>query len=377
MSDTGGSASGRVRVLHVVLDLDQGGLERLVPDMVRRLSPERFDPHVLALRFLGRNAAGLEAYGGLHVAEPMPRWSMLWPRGLTRQIGALAPDVVHTHSGVWYKASLAARRAAVRRLVHTDHGRQRPDPWSARFVDGLAARRTDVVVAVSDVLARQLARSVVRDASRVVVVPNGVDTELYRPRPDTGKVRAELGIPADAPVIGSVGRLDPIKAYDVMIEAFGRLLATWDRRPRPALVLAGDGPERTRLEALVRARRLDAAAHLIGWRDDVHDLYATFTLFTLSSWSEGTSLSLLEAMSAGLCPVVTEVGGTPAVLGDALRHRLVPPRQPDALAAAWRAALGDAGRRRDDAALARARVEEAFGLDAMVRRYEAIYLGQG
>jgi glycosyltransferase involved in cell wall biosynthesis len=376
VSGVRGAAPRRVRVLHVVLDLDQGGLERLVPDIVRRLSPERFEAHVLALKFLGRNAAGLEAYGGLHVAAPMPRWSMIWPRGLTRQIGALAPDVVHTHSGVWYKASLAARRASVHRLVHTDHGRQRPDPWSARFFDGRAARRTDVVVAVSEVLARQLERTVVRDASRVVVVPNGVDTQLFRPRPDSGTVRAELGIPAEAPVIGSVGRLDPIKAYDVMIEAFARLLANWNARPRPALVLAGDGPERGRLEALVRARGLGASARLVGWRDDVHDLYATFTLFTLSSWSEGTSLSLLEAMSAGLCPVVTDVGGTPAVLGDRLRHRLVPPRQPDALAAAWRAALDDAGRRRDDAALARSRVEEAFGLDAMVRRYEAIYLGE-
>jgi glycosyltransferase involved in cell wall biosynthesis len=364
-----------VRVLHVVLDLDQGGLERLVPDMVRRVSPERFDSHVLALRFLGRNAAGLGAHGGLHVADPMPPWSMVWPRGLARQIRAIAPDVVHTHSGVWYKASLAARRAAVMRLVHTDHGRQRPDPWQARFLDGLAARRTDVVVAVSEVLAQQLVRTVVRDASRVVVVPNGVDTQLFRPRPDPGTVRAELRIPADAPVIGSVGRLDPIKAYDVMIEAFAHLLTIWEAPPRPVLLLAGDGPERARLEALIRARGLEAAAHLIGWRDDVHDLYATFTLFTLSSWSEGTSLSLLEAMSSGLCPVVTEVGGTPAVLGNRLPHRLVPPRRPEALAAAWREALRDGARRRDDAGLARVRVEEAFGLDAMVRRYEAIYLG--
>lgn len=375
MSGARAGASRRVRVLHVVLDLDQGGLERLVPDMVRRVSPERFDSHLLALRFLGRNAAGLEAYGGLHLADPMPPWSMVWPGGLTRQIRALAPDVVHTHSGVWYKASLAARRAAVRRLVHTDHGRQRPDPWQARFLDGLAARRTDVVVAVSEVLAQQLVRTVVRDASRVVVVPNGVDTQLFRPRPDPGTVRAELQIPADAPVIGSVGRLDPIKAYDVMIEAFAHLLTTWEAPPRPVLLLAGDGPERARLEALVRARGLEAAAHLIGWRDDVHDLYATFTLFTLSSWSEGTSLSLLEAMSAGVCPVVTEVGGTPAVLGDRLRHRLVPPRRPEALAAAWREALHEGARRRDDAGLARARVEDAFGLDAMVRCYEAIYLG--
>lgn len=366
----------RVRVLHVVLDLEAGGLERLVADMVRRTDRRLFEPHVLALRFLGRHARGLEEFARLHEGRSRGGWSMLWPRHLSEQIRGIAPQVVHTHSGVWYKASLAARRAAVPRLVHTDHGRLLPDPWQARFLDGLAARRTDVVVAVSDVLGQLLARTVVRDASRIVVVPNGVDTELFWPRPDSGRVRAELGISGDAPVIGSIGRLDPIKAYDVMVEAFARLLAGWGEGPRPVLVLAGNGPEQARLSELVRARSLQGAARLLGWRDDVHDLHQAFTLFTMSSRSEGTSLSLLEAMSAGLCPVVTQVGGTPVVLGDRLRHRMVPAGDPDALAAAWRAALADTERRGADALLARQRVEEAFGLDAMMRRYQAIYLGE-
>src|SRR5437762_4660924 len=100
----------------------------LVADLVRRVDPARFDSHVLALRFLGRNARGLEPASRLHVAAPLPRWTMLWPRPLIRQIRELAPDVVHTHSGVWYKASLAARWAGVPRLIHTDHGRPYPDP---------------------------------------------------------------------------------------------------------------------------------------------------------------------------------------------------------------------------------------------------------
>jgi glycosyltransferase involved in cell wall biosynthesis len=216
----------RVRVLHVVLDLEAGGLERLVAEMARRTDPRRFETHVLALRFLGRYAKGLEQFARLHEGRSRGGWSMVWPRHLSEQIRDIAPQVVHTHSGVWYKASLAAKRAGVPRLVHTDHGRQHPDPWIARILDGLGARRTDVVVAVSEALAHQLARTVVKGACPIVVVPNGVDTELYRPLPDSGKLRAELGIPSGAPVIGTIGRLDPIKGYDVMIEAFARLLAT-------------------------------------------------------------------------------------------------------------------------------------------------------
>src|SRR2546430_12644195 len=103
--------------------------------------------------------------------------------------------------------------------------------------------------------------------------------------------------------------------------------------------------------------------------------HAVLDVFTLSSWSEGTSLGLLEAMSTGVCPVVTEVGGSPAILGERLRHRLVRPGDVAALAAAWRDALAHPDRREADGAVARERVEQAFGLDRMVRQYEHLYNG--
>ena len=365
----------RLKVLHVVHRLDLGGLERLVGALVRLMDRHRFESHILTLSEFGRMADGLETYADLHRFRPVPHLSMIWPGGLIRTIRAIAPDVVHTHSGVWYKASLAARRAGVPRLVHTDHGRHYPDRWAARWLDGLAARRTDVVVAVSDALRRQMVATVVPPSTRIRVVVNGVDTDRYRPQPANGSLRAELGIEDRAPVIGSIGRLDPIKAYDVMIEAFATLRGRWTTGPAPALVLVGDGPERARLAALIARRGLEGAAHLIGWRKDVDRFYALFDVFTLSSWSEGTSVGLLEAMSAGRCPVVTAVGGSPAVLGEPLRHRLVRPGDPEALAAAWHDAVARPDQRVADGARARALVERGFGLHEMVREYESIYAG--
>jgi glycosyltransferase involved in cell wall biosynthesis len=127
---------------------------------------------------------------------------------------------------------------------------------------------------------------------------------------------------------------------------------------------------------MIRERGIADGVHLLGWRDDVHSLHTAFTLFTMSSRSEGTSVSLLEAMSAGLCPVVTDVGGNGATLGAELAHRLVPAESPEALASAWRAALLDPSARAADAAMARARVQRDFGLDAMVRAYERLYAGE-
>ena len=364
----------RLRVLHVIQNLNYGGMERLLADIARLASPTDVETHILALQYLGRFAEGLADCATLHLADPMSRASMLWPRTLTRQIRRIDPDVVHTHSGVWYKVSLAARAAGVRRLVHTEHGRGLPDPWMHRLLDGRAANRSDVVVAVSQALARQLATTIVRHPERIRVIENGVRTDIFRPRPDDGALRAELGIPADTPVIGSIGRLEPIKGYEVMVEAMGHLR----RRvagTMPVLVIAGDGNERGRLQALARSLGIAESIRFLGWRDGMAELHQAFTIFTMSSHSEGTSVSLLEAMSAGLCPVVTNVGGNAEVLGAPLEHRLVPAGAPELLAAAWELALLDRDRRHSDGLSARARVIDRFDAAAMTRAYERLYRG--
>ncbi|HKO10957.1 MAG TPA: glycosyltransferase [Acidobacteriaceae bacterium] len=351
-------------------------MERVLSDIVLRCDPARFDSHVLCLQYLGRYSEGLEESATLHLGPRTKRSAMLRPAALARQIAAIAPDVVHTHSGVWYKASLAARHAGAPRVIHTEHGRSSPDPWQARLLDTLAARRTDVVVAVSDLLASTLPRTLHLAPERVLRVLNGVDTEVFRPRPDTGELRAELKIPTDVPIIGSIGRLEPIKAFDVMIRAFA-LLHHSGERCNVHLVIAGEGSQHPQLEDLARTHKVDDHVHLLGWRDDVQQLHAAYTIFTMSSRSEGTSISLLEAMSAGVCPVVTEVGGNAAVLGPALLNGLVPPGRPELLAAAWARMLSSPAQRMHAAELARARVQEAFSLDVMVDSYQRLYESRG
>ncbi len=366
---------GRVRVLHVIQNLNYGGMERLFADIVRLLDPARFESHILIIDYLGRFGEELERYAGIHYAGPQPRWSLLWPRHLSRTIRGIAPDVVHSHGGVWYKVSLAAWMAGVPRVIHTEHGRQWPDPWFARMVGRLASRRTDVTVVVSEPLLDHMARRVVADPGRLRLVPNGVDTDLYRPMPDDGSVRRELNIPAGAAIVGSVGRLEAIKGYDVMVEAFGMLRDQLGGAVMPFLVVGGQGTERSRLEARIADLGLAPWVRFPGWRDDIHALHASFTLFTMSSRSEGTSVSLLEAMSAGLPPVVTDVGGNRVVLGDGLSQNLVANERPDLLAQAWLDLLGDAARRQTEATEARRRVITSYSLKQMVRGYEEIYSG--
>lgn len=367
----------RHKILQVVLDLEAGGLERMVADLVRGIDRTRFEVELVALSYLGRYGEGLEQVAPVHACRSFPLVSLLWPRRLANLIRRIGPNVVHSHSGVWYKTARAARLAGVRRMIHTDHGRRHvPDYRRDRFFDRRSARRTDVVVAVSDPLARHLGDGLV-DPAKVVVIPNGVDARAFAPHPDDGALRAAWGIAPGRPVIVSIGRFDPIKRYDVMVDAFARLRAGHPGPPDagPVLVIAGEGPD----DGLLRQRAVqlglsDDVLKFPGWIRDVHALHAMATLFSLSSQSEGTSISLLEAMSAGVCPVVTDVGGNGAVLGGGLRHRLVRFGDAAALATAWQAALDDPEARARDAQAARRRVEESYSLDAMVRSYERLYL---
>lgn len=363
----------RIRVLHVVNNLHYGGMERVIAELVRRTDASQFEVHVAVLKDFGHFSAEMRPYATLHLASPMTRLSMLHPAALASDIRRIAPHVVHTHSGSWFKGSLAARLAGVPFQVYTDHGRQVPDPWMYRKLDYIASRRTDVVVAVSDKLAHHMA-SFVADPNRIRVVPNGVDTDAAPGPAPSESLRAELNVAPDAPIIGSVGRLEPVKGYEVMVAGFALLLRQWQDGPPPVLVLVGDGSEKERLVVAARDAGIASSVRFVGWRSDIQRCLASFTIFAMTSHSEGTSVSLLEAMSAALCPVVTDVGGNSAVLGMQLRHRLIPPGNPPAFAAACREALSPAESCASDAAAARLRVVETFGLDSMVRSYENIYM---
>lgn len=362
----------RIRVLQVVLNLEAGGLEQMVCDLVRRLDPAKFESHVLCAQFLGRHGEWLKDFVSVHAVQSWPNLSMLFPRALLREIDKIRPHVVHTHTGVWYKGSLAATLARTPLIVHTEHGRPHDSTPVELLAERLALRWTDVVVPVSEALRAEFAQKVPRRV-RLRLVHNGVDTNKFRPECDDGSLRRELGVGRDVPIILSVGRLDPVKAYDLMLGAFRALLRRVRAKVAPTLVIAGDGPDRVRLATEAARLGIEKEVHFIGWRTALTQIYNAATLFTLSSRSEGTSIGLLEAMSSGLCPIVSDVGGNRAVLGERLSHRLFPAGDQQALAAAWEDALAKDDVRGSDAEAARDRVVRQFGIDSMVQRYEGIY----
>jgi glycosyltransferase involved in cell wall biosynthesis len=231
--------------------------------------------------------------------------------------------------------------------------------------------RFDRIVAPSRAILDALVADEDVDAERLIEIPNGVDVERFRPPSAEARAaaRAAEGLDADALAVLCVASLSPIKRHADLVEAFAALHA---RLPVARLLLAGDGPLGGALRQRVATLGLGGVVRFLGVRDDVGRLLGAADLFVLASDSEGMSNAILEAQACGLPTVATRVGGNPQLVVDGETGRLVPARDPAAIADAI-AACADAGWRREAGARARARVEREHSIPAMARRYEALY----
>ena len=354
----------RLRVAHVTLGLAVGGQEKLLLEFARHADRARFDPLVIALGHRGTLADGLEALDcPVHSLDtPTGLRPGLVPR-LARLFRQLGVDVVHTHDDRPLLYGLpAAWWAGVRRRVHTHHhGRIPQISRRQSLVIALASRLARPFVCVSHDSARHMIAHGV-PASRVTVLHNGIDLARFPYR----------GPQPDGPAV-CVARLSPEKDVQNLVRALPHVVAAL---PDFRLEIAGDGPCREELVGLIDALRVRDHVRLLGEVRDVPALLARARLFVLPSQSEGVSLTILEAMARGLPVVATHVGGNPEVVLDGATGRLVPSRDPAALARAVIEVARDPNRARQMGHAGRQRVEAQFDVRQMVARYEALYEGR-
>ncbi len=369
-------------VMHVVHRFDTGGLENGIVNLINHMPAGAYRHAVVALTdaepsFVRRIQRSDVEVHALH--KPPGHGHSIYPQ-LLRLMRQLRPAIVHTRNLGTLECQAPAWWARVPVRLHGEHGRDVGD------LDG-SNRRYQLVrrlyrpfvhryVALSADLATYLHRRVGVPSSRIASIYNGVDVARFVPVP--GGARCPLsGSPFNDPalfVVGTVGRMQPVKGQEVLAQAFVQALA---KAPlladRLRLVMVGDGPQRPLAQRILDEAGCGALAWLPGERGDVPDVMQHLDCFVLPSWAEGISNTILEAMASGLPVLATEVGGNAELVMRTRTGALVPAGDAAGLGAHIARLAAQPGLARDWGAAGRLRAEQCFSLSAMVDAYRQLY----
>lgn len=374
---TVGRATDRIRVVHVLDNLNIGGTELNAVRTAERLDPSRFDVRFLCLRAHGPLRSRLDR-AGIPVREiPISRLISLSAvrrgfeiRRLVRQEGI---DVVHAHDP--YANVLAApfvRLAGRGAVIVSQRWWRNVHRARVRLANRVSYRFAHCVLANSPSIADLVVREEGVDRARVVVVPNFVDDEGFVPLTADrhAALRAAIGILPDDVAIGVVGNLYPVKNHAMFLRAAGRLASTW---PAVRFVLVGDGAERAPLERLARELGIQDRVRMPGRLTTEPGFAGIFDIAVLTSWEEGFPNWIVEAMAAGRPVVAARVGGIPDAVVDGDTGHLVPAGDDDAMARALDRLLGDPASRRRLGVAAAQRARSLYHASAVMKVLEALY----
>lgn len=372
-----------MRIVFIITGLSTGGAEMMLLKVLERLDRQRFAPHVISLTTLGELAPRIAALGipvdavGMKPGLPGPSGFLR----LVRMLKRLNPDVVHTwmyHADLL--GGLAARLVGISAIgwcIRNSNLDKDKTRFSTRAVVSLCASISKWVpsrILSCSEKARQVHVACGYAAEKMVVVPNGFDLARFKPDHDAKcRIRADLGIADETPLVGLIGRFDPQKNHAGFFEAAGVLHR---HMPHVHFALAGQGVDTGNaalMQAITQAGVL-ANTHLLGLRNDMPGLMAALDILASSSYGEAFPNVLGEAMACGVPCAVTNVGDSAYIVGDT--GRTVVPGDMAGLAAALetllalppseKSALGER---------ARARVAEYFEIGKVVRQYEDFYEG--
>ncbi|MFN8632548.1 MAG: glycosyltransferase [Chloroflexota bacterium] len=362
-----------MKALFLCQNLGVGGAEELILGTSTTLPSVGVETGVVALTRRGQVADEIAAAGvpvQLVTGQPSPRDPGAFLR-LVRLLQHERPDVVHTFliaAGIYGR--LAAFAAGVPLVLAAEQNVYEQKPRRHALMERLLALRTYRIVACCEVVARFYQQQVGVGPSKVAVIYNAVRFERRPDAADQRAARAALGLPPDAFVLGTLGRLTEQKGQRALLQTVARLLPSI---PSLYLFLAGIGPLREQLEAEAAALGIADRVRFLGLRRDRATLYAAMDAFVLPSRWEGLSLALVEAMGAGRAVVATAVGGNPEVVTDGRTGLLIPSGDADALTDALASLAADPERR---AALGEAAASEArarFSIERHVADLAALY----
>ena len=359
----------RPRILQLLATGGNGGAQESYTGLLLRLDRSRYDVRALSLSE-GSAVHRLRRLGvAVEVIDEADDEAAI--RSLAGWLRREEIDLVHAHmfraEVIGTRAAVAAGVPVIMATVHSSRVRSAEDV-------ALLAKLTpsmDRLIVPSDAIEDKV-RAEGREGARFAVIPNGVDLSRFAtPAPRCG-IREELRIPAEAPLLGVIARLEAEKGHRFLLDAMPAIL---DGSPDAHLLLVGEGSEADALRDRARSlgRVVAGRIHFTGRREDVSAITANLDVAVLPSLREAQGISILEAMARRVPVVASAVGGIPEVVTSGVDGILVPPGDPSALAGAVGALLADARARRRIGEAGYRTVADRFSIDAQVRRIEAVY----
>ncbi|MBW2663127.1 MAG: glycosyltransferase [Deltaproteobacteria bacterium] len=344
----------KINLLHLIQGLEIGGLEIMVVNLLERIDRSQYRPSICCYDSLGSLTEGLPERGiGVHLLRRKPGIDYFYPFKLARYLKKSKIKILHLHNPTaLFYGTLAGKIAGTPCIIYTEHGRDFSSSIKVKIANSLLCKMVDKIVVVAECGKRYLVKHEGVNEKKIIKIYNGIDSKKFGTRQEVALIRRELGITDDQSVIGMVARLDPINAV---------------------LLVIGDGSIRTELENMTADLGLQDHVKFLGARSDIPELLSVLDVFVLSSFSEGLSLTLIEACAAARPIVATDVGGNAENVEHESNGLLVPSDQPEVMARAILEILIDEAKARQMGEMGRKKFEKAFTLDAMVKRYEDLY----
>ena len=371
-TETASAPNRPLRLLCMLDELDIGGTEQQILELVRRVDRARFEPMVCCFRH-GRKAEEIEALG-----VPVFRISKSHKldAGIILKIAKLLReqriDILQTYlwtANAWGR--VAARIAGTPVVVASERN---VDIWEQsykRMIGRTLAHSTDKIIANSEAVRDYLLDRGGLDPEKVVRIYNGVNFERFEKPFDPMERRRELGLPEGALLAGVVARVEPAKDHDTLLHA---MASVRDQTAHLHLAVVGDGRQTERLTALANQLGLGDRVHFTGFRTDAAEWIRTFDFSVLSSVKEGLSNTVIESMAAGKPVIATAVGGNPEVIVEGETGFLLPTREPELFGAAIARMVADPARMRELGDASKMRVESLFSVEKMVDNTSNLYL---
>jgi len=366
----------KIKILHITFDMALGGTEQVIRQLVENMPIDSVEHHIFCLDGEVKELGKLLISNGFTIHSYQRKkgfdWSLIWH--LKRLIAQEHYDVLHCHQYTPFVYGVLASIFNSSKVIFTEHGRFYPEVIKPKrkYINPILSFFTDKITAISKATAKAVVDFEYMPKHKVQVVYNGLklNVDELKQTYTVERLKGLLKLPENAFIYGTIARLDPIKNHIMLIKAFAKLCKSHNDL---YLVIIGDGPMMNELRTLVVELNMESNIVLTGFIVEPQKYLLAMDVFLLPSFSEGTSMTLLEAMASGIAPIVTNVGGNPEIVENDVSGLIVENDDQSGLESAMLKLLIDNDARIKLSIRATDRFNGTFKENHMVNNYMKIY----